>query len=51
MQVQDIMTQNPACCTPDTDLQAVARMMLEQNCGEIALCTGATSVPSASSPT
>ena len=27
MQVREIMTQNPACCTPDSTLQDVARMM------------------------
>jgi len=35
MQVQEIMTQNPACCSPDTPLQNVARMMVEHDCGEI----------------
>jgi len=29
------MTQNPACCTPETSLQEVAHMMLEHDCGEI----------------
>lgn len=33
MQVKDIMTQNPACCTPDTNLQEVAQMMVENDCG------------------
>jgi len=35
MNVQDVMTQNPACCTPDTPLQDVARMMVENDCGAI----------------
>jgi len=35
MQVREIMTKNPACCTPDTNLQEVARMMLEHDCGLI----------------
>jgi CBS domain-containing protein len=35
MQVKDIMTRNPACCTPDTNLQEVARLMVECDCGEI----------------
>jgi CBS domain-containing protein len=35
MLVQDIMTGSPACCTPDTRLQEVARLMVEQNCGAI----------------
>lgn len=33
MQVREIMTQNPACCTPDSTLQDVARMMQENDCG------------------
>lgn len=35
MQVQEIMTANPACCTPDTDLQTVASLMVSNNCGAI----------------
>src|SRR4030095_990602 len=35
MQVKDIMTKDPACCTPDTNLQEVARMMVERDCGGI----------------
>lgn len=35
MNVTDIMTTHPVCCTSDTDLQTVAKMMLEFNCGEI----------------
>ena len=35
MQVKDIMTSNPACTTPDTTLEEVARMMIENDCGEI----------------
>jgi CBS domain-containing protein len=35
MQVQEIMTPGPACCTPDESLQKVARKMLENDCGEI----------------
>jgi CBS domain-containing protein len=33
MQVREIMTENPACCTPETSLQEVARMMVEHDCG------------------
>lgn len=33
MQVKEIMSQNPACCTPETKLQDVARMMVENDCG------------------
>jgi CBS domain-containing protein len=27
------MTENPACCAPDTSLQEVAKMMVEKDCG------------------
>ena len=33
MVVQDIMTEDPACCTPDTSLQEVAKMMVDCDCG------------------
>ena len=35
MQVKEIMTKDPACCTPETNLQEVAQMMLEHDCGLI----------------
>lgn len=35
MQVKEIMSQNPACCTPETKLQDVARTMVENDCGSI----------------
>jgi CBS domain-containing protein len=35
MQVKDFMTPDPACCTPDSTLQRVAEMMVENDCGEI----------------
>ena len=35
MEVRDLMTHNPTCCTPDTSLQHVAQLMVECNCGEI----------------
>jgi len=35
MQVQEIMTKKPFCCTPETSLPQVARMMLEHDCGAI----------------
>jgi CBS domain-containing protein len=35
MQVKDIMTDHPACCTFDTSLRDVARMMVDCDCGEI----------------
>ena len=33
MQVKEIMTHNPACCTSDSGLQEVARKMVENDCG------------------
>jgi CBS domain-containing protein len=35
MQVRNLMTRNPACCTPETPLREVAAMMLRCDCGEI----------------
>lgn len=34
-QVEEIMTRNPACCTPDMSLVEVAQLMLKFDCGEI----------------
>ncbi|MEO6588248.1 MAG: CBS domain-containing protein [Pyrinomonadaceae bacterium] len=33
MNVKEIMTKNPACCTADSNLQEVAQMMVENDCG------------------
>jgi CBS domain-containing protein len=33
--LNDVMTANPACCTPDTPLREVARLMVEHDCGQI----------------
>jgi CBS domain-containing protein len=35
MKVRDIMTDQVACCTPDTKLQKVAMMMIDCDCGAI----------------
>ncbi|MAM59998.1 MAG: CBS domain-containing protein [Maritimibacter sp.] len=35
MQVREMMTENPACCSPDTSLQDVAKLMSGCDCGEI----------------
>jgi CBS domain-containing protein len=32
---RDVMTVNPAVCTPDTPLERVARLMVQHDCGEI----------------
>jgi CBS domain-containing protein len=33
MQVKEIMTKSPACCTPDTPVQQVAQEMMKHDCG------------------
>jgi CBS domain-containing protein len=40
MQVREIMTQNPACCSPSTKLPEVARLMKQHDCGEIPVVDG-----------
>ena len=35
MTVATVMTTAPACCTPNTPLVDVARLMVENDCGEI----------------
>jgi CBS domain-containing protein len=32
---RDLMTPEPACCSPHTTLDEVARLMLDNDCGEI----------------
>src|SRR6266705_678402 len=32
---RDVMTENPACCTPETTLDQVAQLMRQHDCGEI----------------
>lgn len=35
MQAREIMTTNPACCSPNITVREAARMMVEHDCGEI----------------
>ena len=35
MQVKDIMTANPICCSPSDSMQDVARTMRENDCGAV----------------
>ena len=35
MDVKSVMTANPACCSADTPLRDVARMMVDNDCGQI----------------
>src|SRR5258708_39293105 len=32
---RDVMTPDPACCSPSTTLDQVAKLMVQNNCGEI----------------
>lgn len=40
MNVKDVMTADPACCTPETSLQEVAKMMVDHDCGCIPVVDG-----------
>ena len=40
MKVQEIMTSDPACCRPETNLREVACLMAEHDCGEIPVVNG-----------
>jgi CBS domain-containing protein len=33
MEVREVMTDSPTCCTPETGLQEVAQMMVDCDCG------------------
>jgi CBS domain-containing protein len=33
MNVSEIMTESPACCTPETGVQSVAQLMVDNDCG------------------
>lgn len=33
MKAQEIMTANPACCTPDDPVERAAQLMIENDCG------------------
>lgn len=43
MNVKEIMTNDPACCTADENLQKVARMMVVNDCGCIPVVEDASS--------
>lgn len=40
MQVKDVMTANPACCSPQDNLKDVAQLMVDNDCGEIPVVEG-----------
>src|SRR3954463_8321892 len=35
MNARDLMTADPACCTPETPIREIARLMVRCDCGEI----------------
>jgi CBS domain-containing protein len=35
MKIKHVMTPDPACCTPDTTLRAVAEMFVDHDCGAV----------------
>jgi CBS domain-containing protein len=37
---RDVMTSQPACCSPDTSLDQVAKLMVQNDCGEIPIVDG-----------
>jgi CBS domain-containing protein len=41
MKAQDVMTPNPACCTPETSLREVAQMFVDHDCGAIPIVADA----------
>ena len=40
MQVKEIMTENPTCCTPETSVHQVTRIMVENDCGSVPVVDG-----------
>ena len=43
MNVNEIMTKNPACATPQTSLREIAQMMVEHDCGCVPIVENQTS--------
>jgi CBS domain-containing protein len=41
--VEDLMTPDPACCTPDDPVTVAARLMIEHDCGAIPVVEDANS--------
>jgi CBS domain-containing protein len=40
MHARDLMTANPACCSPDTPVEEAARLMVENDCGCLPVVEG-----------
>jgi len=45
MQVKEVMTANPACCSPETPLPEVAKLMVDNDCGEIPVVENESNIP------
>ena len=43
-QARDVMTPDPACCTANTSVDEVARLMVQNDCGEIPIVDAADRV-------
>jgi CBS domain-containing protein len=43
MRVREFMTSDPVCCTPQTSLTEVARLMVDHDCGDIPVVDSADS--------
>lgn len=41
MDIKSVMTADPVCCTADTPLREVARMMVDNDCGQIPVVNAA----------
>jgi CBS domain-containing protein len=40
MYIKDVMSAAPACCEPSDNVETVARLMVDRDCGEIPVCEG-----------
>lgn len=45
MKARDVMTKSPTCATPDARIQAIARMMIQRDCGAIPIVSEETGLP------
>jgi len=45
MKVRDVMTKCPTCASPDARLEAIARMMIQADCGAIPIVLESSGTP------
>jgi CBS domain-containing protein len=45
MKARDVMTKCPTCATPDARLEAIARMMIQCDCGAIPIVAEESGIP------